>query len=367
MAYMSKHSNNRRKIGSGTEPEFQSGQWNGNSKKRKRFPFYFAIIIDVLIAALTLYIFSLAYFILPKDLSNSAVKLPNSIETSTAGKSPTASPSKETTKTNDDTSEKPEGENSAAAAQTAWGAKFADKFTDGKVVKKANSYKSANINVKISKVKKDGVVYFVADIYLSDIKYFKTAFAEGKFGSGYHQTTDTIAKENDAVIAINGDYCGNNAGPVVRNGVLYRDEAYRDILVMDNDGSMKTYTAQEFDINEIKEKGAYQIWTFGPMLLDNGKPMTTFNSTLNPQNPRTAVGYYEPGHYCFVVVDGRQPGYSNGMTLQQMSQLFYDMGCKAAFNLDGGQSSEMAFMSKLVNKPFDGGRSTSDILYITDK
>ncbi len=40
--------------------------------------------------------------------------------------------------------------------------------------------------------------------------------------------------------------------------------------------------------------------------------MTEFNSTLGKANPRTAVGNYEPGHYCFLVVDGRQPGYSDG-------------------------------------------------------
>ena len=359
MAYMSKHLNDNENK-TGLDPASHSGQWRGNRKGRRRIPVFVTIVIDVLIAALTLYIFSLAYFILPKDLSGSAVTLPNS----TVSESAAPSASKSTSKNNNT---KPDGKESGAVSKTAWGDKFKNKFTTGKVVKTANSYKSANINVTIKKVKKDDAVYYVADIYLSDLKYFKTAFAKGKFGSGYHDSTDTIAKENNAILAINGDYCGDNAGPVVRNGVLYRDEIFRDVLVMNNDGSMQTYSAQEFDMDKIKKEGAYQVWTFGPMLLKDGKPMTKFNSTLNPKNPRTAVGYYEPGHYCFVVVDGRQPGYSNGMELQELSKLFYDLGCKAAFNLDGGQSSEMALMGKLVNQPYDGGRSTSDILYIADK
>ena len=103
------------------------------------------------------------------------------------------------------------------------------------------------------------------------------------------------------------------------------------------------------------------------MLLDNGQPKSEFNSTLNKANPRTAVGYFEPGHYCFLVVDGRQANYSEGMTLTQLSQFFYEKGCTVAFNLDGGRSSEMVFLGKTINRPYDGGRATTDILMIVEE
>lgn len=102
------------------------------------------------------------------------------------------------------------------------------------------------------------------------------------------------------------------------------------------------------------------------MLLKDGQPMTSFNSDVNVANPRGAIGYYEPGHYCFVLVDGRQPGYSNGMTTRQLSQLFYDLGCKVAYNLDGGQSAVVTFMDSVANKPYKGGREISDIIYVAD-
>jgi exopolysaccharide biosynthesis protein len=95
--------------------------------------------------------------------------------------------------------------------------------------------------------------------------------------------------------------------------------------------------------------------------------MSQFNSKVNPENPRTAIGYYEPGHYCFVVVDGRQDGYSDGLTLAELSQLFHDLGCQTAYNLDGGQSSMMVFQDSLVNQPYKGGRNSSDIVYLTDQ
>ena len=63
-------------------------------------------------------------------------------------------------------------------------------------------------------------------------------------------------------------------------------------------------------------------------------------------------------------MDGRQEGYSTGMTLEELSQLFYDMGCQEAYNLDGGQSAVMAFDGELANQPYGGGRNISDILYI---
>jgi exopolysaccharide biosynthesis protein len=42
-----------------------------------------------------------------------------------------------------------------------------------------------------------------------------------------------------------------------------------------------------------------------------------------------------------------------------------DLGCKVAFNLDGGASAQMAFMGEVLNQP-SGDRMDCDILYITD-
>ena len=65
-------------------------------------------------------------------------------------------------------------------------------------------------------------------------------------------------------------------------------------------------------------------------------------------------------------MDGRQTGYSAGMTMAQLADLFYQMGCKAAFNLDGGQTAVMAWMGETANIPYKGGRRVSDILMILD-
>ncbi len=251
--------------------------------------------------------------------------------------------------------------------------KFADKFTDGSIKKTANSYKSANISVTIDTVQKDGVTYYLADIYVADIKYFKTAFAKEADVLKHEEPTDKIAKEVGAILAINGDSCIDNHGLIIRNGSLYpTEETEADVLMMYRDGTMVTLSPEDADRDKIVAEAPYQVWSFGPMLLKDGQAMTEFNSPNHiagsAENPRTAIGYYEPGHYCFLVVDGRQKGYSYpGMSCSQLSALFQQLGCKAAYNLDGGKTSEMAFMGELYNKPVGGGRSVSDIVYIADE
>lgn len=247
-----------------------------------------------------------------------------------------------------------------------FGASFPDQFTDGEVIKTENSYQSKNVHITIEKVERDGITYYVADIYVKNLDCFKTAFAEDTFGST--APTDTVAADVGGILAINGDNSISGEGPVMRNGLLscLVSPVTSDMLVMYDDGTMQTYSPDNFDAETATDNGALQIWSFGPMLLDNGQPMTEFNSAVQKSNPRTAIGYYEPGHYCFVVVDGRQEGYSVGMTLTELSQLFYDLGCSVAYNLDGGQTSEMVFMDGFVNQPYNGGRSTGDIVYIAD-
>ena len=104
--------------------------------------------------------------------------------------------------------------------------------------------------------------------------------------------------------------------------------------------------------------------SFGPLLIVNGQVLEVkgFGGGLNP---RTAIGYFAPGHYCFVVVDGRSSE-SRGVTTAELSLLMYNLGCVRGYNLDGGQTSVMAWDGKVVNQPVDGGRSCSDIVMITE-
>ena len=74
------------------------------------------------------------------------------------------------------------------------------------------------------------------------------------------------------------------------------------------------------------------------------------------------------GSGLFVVSDGRTEE-SAGLSLYELSEFLQELGCKTAYNLDGGGSSTMVFQGEGVNKPTTGGdriseRAVSDIVYI---
>ncbi|MBI3910109.1 MAG: phosphodiester glycosidase family protein [Armatimonadetes bacterium] len=71
------------------------------------------------------------------------------------------------------------------------------------------------------------------------------------------------------------------------------------------------------------------------------------------RHPRTAVGYRDNTLF-LVTVDGRQPGYSDGMTLEELARLMVELGCQEALNLDGGGSTTMWVRGAVRNRPSDG-------------
>ncbi|MDD6203394.1 MAG: phosphodiester glycosidase family protein [Firmicutes bacterium] len=249
---------------------------------------------------------------------------------------------------------------------------FPDKFSQDTAYTE-NSYISPNVNLELKKhetvINSSKVTYYVIDIYVRSLECFAAGIAYTQSGSVTRETTPALCSRYGAVAAISGDFFNfRDSGRIVRNGqVLKNKKSSEDVCALYVDGVMETYSPDEFDMNAALERGLWQSWGFGPALLgSDGMPLKSFNSTVNTRNPRSAVGYYEPGHYCFVTVDGRQSGYSAGMTMAQLADLFYQMGCKAAFNLDGGQTAVMAWMGETANIPYKGGRRVSDILMILD-
>lgn len=167
------------------------------------------------------------------------------------------------------------------------------------------------------------------------------------------------------MFAVSGDYVGPRTdGIVFRNGELLRNSYCSSFCVLYIDGTMAIYEKREKSAKELREIGVWQSWCFGPNLLDQNGHGMEITHELMRLNPRCAIGYYEPGHYCFVVVDGRQKYYSIGMTLTELSAYMESLGCKAAYNLDGGQTAQMVLDDGLVNQPTNGGRRVGDIIYL---
>lgn len=215
----------------------------------------------------------------------------------------------------------------------------------------------------------------MADVYLADLSSFQTAFAGGAYSpDGQREHLDTMSRRVGAILAMNGDsYCFNRShcnGLLVRNGTVYRNNpTTQDICVLYQDGTMATYSPNQFDPQAALEQGILQTWIFGPRLLDDrGKALNTFDTWdyIKKIHPRTALGYYEPGHYCFVVVDGRQSGYSRGMSLPELAKVFEDLGCTAAYNMDGGHTVFMTKEDQYVNHSYKPSKTISDCICICE-
>jgi hypothetical protein len=95
-------------------------------------------------------------------------------------------------------------------------------------------------------------------------------------------------------------------------------------------------------------------------ILQNGSANTAewerYNSSFTGRNPRTALAW-GPEHLYMVVVDGRQTGYSVGMSFAELAAFLRDtLGATDAVNLDGGGSSTMVVDGTLRNRPSDGSQ-----------
>ena len=273
----------------------------------------------------------------------------------------------------------PDDETTAASQDTADEAQTDAQSTEqndsGDAVITDNSYQDENIQIKLTETRVNDTNVYIADVQVSDASYLKTAFAQSTFGRNIKATTSETAEENNAILAINGDYYGfRNYGYVLRNGELYRSNGNgSEDLVIDADGGFSIINEDEVSAESLLEDGAQQVLSFGPALIEDGQISVTANSEVaqsTNSNPRTAIGVISPLHYVFVVSDGRNDE-SEGLTLLELAQVLQDQGCTTAYNLDGGGSSTMVFNGQVVNNPSGGRgghgsseRSVSDIIFI---
>lgn len=115
-----------------------------------------------------------------------------------------------------------------------------------------------------------------------------------------------------------------------------------------------------------KKYGIREYWKMrtavggGPVLLQNGQVRVTNNEELKftgkaieDRHPRTAMGYTADGKLIVMVIQGRFPGIAEGATLTQEAEIFRDLGCVEALNLDGGGSSCMLINGKPTIKVSD--------------
>ena len=239
-----------------------------------------------------------------------------------------------------------------------------------------SSYKDENISINLTETTVNHTQVYVADVTVSSSEYLKTAFAQKLFGTNVTAKTSVTAADNDAILAVNGDYYGaNSSGYVIRNGVVYRDTVRENSnngdLAIYKDGSFKIIYEDQISAEQLVKDGVINLLAFGPALVENGEIAVGKNQEVGQamaSNPRTAIGIIDENHYIIVVSDGRTSE-SEGLSLYQLAEVMKSYGAKTAYNLDGGGSSTLYFNGQVINKPTTGGnkiseRAVSDIVYI---
>lgn len=235
------------------------------------------------------------------------------------------------------------------------------------------AYQNEQASIRLYQYRYEDTAVYVADIIVSSSEYIRTAFANDYYGKNVTATTSSMAEQNNAVLAINGDYYGaRENGYVIRNGVVFRNTSDgRDLLCVYADGTMRIVNSNAQSAQELVDQGVWQAFCFGPALVQNGQIEVSLNDEVGKamaSNPRTAVGMIEPCHYVFVVSDGRTSD-SKGLSLYQLAAFMQHIGVQTAYNLDGGGSSTLYFNGTIINYPTTSGRSmkergVSDIVYI---
>jgi len=234
-------------------------------------------------------------------------------------------------------------------------------------------YLDDSIELRLETIKDDGVVLRVAYVNISHPSQLRTATA-GKPGSSRVALVSSMAKKHNAVLAISANYMSNDPvktsfeyrmGERVRN----RPNRTKDLLIIDENGDFHLFIkSDEQQIQAFEEEGHTIInaFTFGPALVKEGELLAIDrNYGYNPlgKEPRLAIGQTAPLTYVIVLAEGRRRN-SDGLTLQAMAQVMYDLGCLEAFNLDGGNSATMVFDGGYYhNKTKANERAQSDMIY----
>ena len=254
------------------------------------------------------------------------------------------------------------------------------------------------IDITTNRDKEDTTTYYVADIRIKNLGYFRAALAHDTFGQNVTERTSDMCNRKKGILAIDGDtYGSQEGGYVVRNGNL-DSKAIRttknlerrkpDDLVIKKDGTFEIIDERDTSFDEVKAMDPLHVFSFGPALVNKNEITVTENDEVGTamggnKNQRCAMGIIAPGHYVFVVSDGRMKS-SYGLSLLNLAEIMKDLHCETAYNLDGGGSATMYLedgtgnatkLGHLVNYPHQSTqglpdkprmqqREVSDIVYI---
>ena len=214
-----------------------------------------------------------------------------------------------------------------------------------------DKYKIINISGK-------GYTGFLAAIYDPSKVHTLVTAKMGKSG----QYLTTMAKDNKAIVAINGggfddpNYNSNAANPLgitYSKGKLMTSYYYAGaggIIGFDNKD--KLILSSNCTRANAEKLGVRDAVTCGPFLIVNGKASTVVGNGGWGTAPRSAIGQRQDGIVLFLAIDGRMVK-RPGADMDDLIEVMQNYGAYNAANLDGGTSTAMVVNNELINDPID--------------
>ncbi|MBQ7656838.1 MAG: phosphodiester glycosidase family protein [Clostridia bacterium] len=235
-----------------------------------------------------------------------------------------------------------------------------------------DGYEDASIRVQMETREEDGVVWRIAWVEVASPTQLRTAYAGKTIKKDTTGLVTVMAKQHNAVVAINGD---NYTNEKAKHSFIYRMGEQRqaklnkqkDILIIDENGDFHTFIKSAGADTFEKDTGhkIVNAFMFGPALVQNGEiPKLDKEYNFNPsgREPRCAIGQLDTLSYVMVIADGRGNSGSDGATHQELAEFMLSLGCREAYNLDGGNSAIMVYNNEIYNYKARE-RDVADVIY----
>lgn len=216
-----------------------------------------------------------------------------------------------------------------------------------------------NATIKVYSLTEAGYRGYMAKVRLHNPNAVRLVLSDDSVGNK-GETTSQAAKRNNAALAINGGgYARGDDGLLYPIGITVVNGKIETFYRTDLSfvGFNKQGHLVGGDLTTREEIEALNVMhgaTFVPTLLKDGKKMPIPPEWRNTRHPRTLIGHFSNGDVLFVVIDGRQQGYSNGVTLEEAQEKLLEFNVVDAYTLDGGGSSTFYYNGKVLNRPSDG-------------
>lgn len=229
-------------------------------------------------------------------------------------------------------------------------------------------YLSRTLQVVIRRLQDKSIplIWFETEVRTRGEERFRTVMTNPDHPARNYKFPYKIAQEEGFVLGFTDDFYAdrmkNNqtVGIIIREGRIISDKTNRkrnshlpnlDMMIQYPDGRLEVCGCTEYTAEELLEKGALNVFSFGPILIRDGEiDEKMYSSYYRDLEPRHALGMIEPGHYLLLSVQGRKEEDSRGTMLQRVAEMMKERGVTQALNLDGGNTMALMFRGRMLNK-----------------